>query len=413
MVITPACLENNWKNNWMNSEHTKLLGNIAIISSCTEDWGGSEELWGKSVPLLLAKGYSITVYKIRINRSHPEFIKLAKLGVAFEEIDDQPSFFSRNFKRVIGKLEQFRGRESAFTFVNNPWINRLSRLLKKNKHVFAIISQGINFDGLAYGYACKSSELSYILIAQKAVDFYWPSRNDRPIMTSVLKEAKACYFVSKHNLRLTEEQFGLRFENGHVIFNPQKVGKIQPFPDTSEGFKLACVGRLFLLDKGQDILLRILGTDKWKERPVHITFVGTGVDDEGLKDMAKLLDVQNISFTGHVKDIEALWGQYHALVLPSRSEGLPLSMVEAMAAGRIPIISRAGGNTELLVENETAFSGYPNETDFEEAMDRAWSRRHEWEAMGKAAAVDIACRVPDCPEKDFVAHALKIIDDKK
>lgn len=394
----------------MNSEFAKSLGDVAIISSCTEDWGGSEELWGKSVPLLLSKGYTVTVYKARINRNHPEFIKLADQSVSFEEIDAQVPFLTRNFRRVMGKLEQFWGNGYAFSFVNNPWVNRLTTLLKKNKHVFAIVSQGINFDGLGYGYACNSVGLPYVLVAQKAVDFYWPSRSDRPMMTKVMKEAAACYFVSKHNLLLTEEQFGTRLENGFVIFNPLKIGNKLPYPSTEKGYKLACVGRLFVLDKGQDILLRILNREKWRNRPISVSFIGSGVDDEALKDMAALLGVKNVSFKGQVKDIDALWAEYHALVLPSRSEGLPLSMVEAMAAGRIAIVSNAGGNTELIEENVTAFSAHPNELAFEEAMDRAWDQRERWEELGNIASSHIAARVPASPEKDFVKHFLQALN---
>lgn len=397
----------------MGLDKVKPLGNIAILSSCTEDWGGSEELWGKSVPLLIAQGYTVTVYKVRINRSHPQFIKLAEQGVAFEEIDVPVSFMKRNFRRVIEKLEQLRSASLPFTFVNNPWIKRLTALLKSNNHQFAIISQGINFDGLGYGYACNVIDLPYFLIAQKAVDFYWPSRSDRPIMTKVMKEAAACYFVSKHNLTLTEEQFGTRLKNGYVIFNPQKIGKKLPYPSTINGYRLACVGRLFVLDKGQDILLRILSKEKWRNRALTISFIGSGVDDEGLKDMAALLEVKNVNFVGQVLDMDALWAEYHALVLPSRSEGLPLSMVEAMAAGRIAIVSNAGGNTELIEEGVTAFSAYPNELAFEEAMERAWSQRERWEELGSIAASQIAKSVPASPEGDFVKHFLDIINGKK
>ena len=143
---------------------------------------------------------------------------------------------------------------------------------------------------------------------------------------------------------------------------------------------------------------------KWRDRPVTITFFGSGNDEQGLKDMAALLKLDNVFFAGHVKDMDALWREYHALILPSRSEGLPLSMVEAMAAGRIAIISKAGGNTELIKENETAFSGYPYEETFDEAMERAWQQRDNWEAMGLQAAKDIAAVVPASPEKEFIEH---------
>lgn len=375
--------------------------NIAIISSCSEEWGGSEELWGRSVPFLIAKGYQVIVYKSTVNEKHPEFVKLAAQGVQFRNLDNRKSFLVRNFIRISEKI---KGTINYVTFNINPWVNNLSVFLKTDKPEFAIVSQGINFDGLGYADACRLLNIPYALIAQKAVDFYWPYYNDRLVMTEIIQQAKVFYFVSKHNLRLTEEQFGTRLTNGRVIFNPLKIGQVQPYPSIENGIKLACVGRLFLLDKGQDILIRIMNEKKWRDRPVTITFFGSGNDGQGLKDMAALLKVDNVSFAGHVKDVDALWREHHALILPSRSEGLPLSMVEAMAAGRIAIISKAGGNTELIKEGETAFSGYPYEETFDEAMERAWQQRDNWEAMGKQAAKDIAAIVPASPEKEFVGH---------
>jgi len=105
-----------------------------------------------------------------------------------------------------------------------------------------------------------------------------------------------------------------------------------------------------------------------------------------------------------------MWKQYHALILPSRSEGLPLSLVEAMAAGRIAIISKAGGNTELIEEGITAFSGHSNEESFEEAMEIAWTKRDLWEEMGKTAASHIVQRIPKSPEKDFIDHLLNSLN---
>lgn len=396
----------------MGVDHKGKQGNIAIITSCSENWGGSEELWGKSVPFLLAHDYNITVYKGILDKDHRQFLKLAGMGVKLQPLENYERFIVRNLKRIYRKFEYIMGKEAIFSFYTNPWITRLIELLITDRPVFALISQGINFDGLGYAYACKFLNIPYAIVSQKAVDFYWPTPGDRPMMTKIFEEAKACYFVSKHNLTLTEEQFGKRLINSHVIFNPQKIIKIQPYPDTKDGIRLACVGRLFLLDKGQDILIRILNTEKWRNRPVSVTFVGSGVDEAALKEMAALLGVSNISFVGHIQDMDLLWLDYHALILPSRSEGLPLSMVEAMAAGRIAIVSNAGGNTELLDENITGFSGYPNEESFGDAMERAWEKLEEWEALGKEAAKQISLRVPALPEKDFVEHLIHHMENE-
>lgn len=377
------------------------MQNIAIISTCAEEWGGSEELWGRSIPPLQSFGFEISVVKYYINREHPEFLQLAKINVDLIDIFPKGPLSSRVikksaqiFKKISFKLKLRKDSGEDFS--------AFIKIMNRKKPSLVIISQGINFDGLKLAYQCFLLNIPYVVISQKAVDFYWPHRDDRGFMLKALEQAKKCYFVSHHNHRLTEEQFGKRLTNGQVIFNPVKLsGKLIPFPSTDKIYKLACVGRLFLLDKGQDILIRILSQEKWQRRPIMISFIGKGIDEDALKDMAKLLKVVNVEFLGQVHDIEKMWEDYHALILPSRSEGLPLSMVEAMSAGRPVIISNAGGNTELVEEKVNGFIGDPNEASFDEAMERAWEMRDQWELMGKNAAKYVSANVPKSPEKDF------------
>lgn len=372
-----------------------------VIVSCVEDWGGSEELWGRSIGHLQMFGHQITVMKSRINRTHPEFIALAKKGVELIEFEPETNLISKAFRKIRKAAAKVAIR---FKIIENKedTSRAFKKTIVKTQASLVIIAQGINFDGLKLAYECLLLNIPYVIISQKAVDFYWPSFNDRGFMLQALQRAKACFFVSHHNLRLTEEQFGKRLTNAKVVFNPVKLSRQpQPYPSSDPVYKIACVGRLFLLDKGQDILLRILSKKVWRDRPVWISFIGKGNDEQGLKEMAALLNVHNIEFKGQIDDIESMWKDYHALILPSRSEGLPLSMVEAMSAGRPVIISNAGGNAELVEEGITGFIGEANEHSFEEAMERAWSRRTEWQAIGIKGAAYISTQVPSSPETDF------------
>ncbi len=90
-----------------------------------------------------------------------------------------------------------------------------------------------------------------------------------------------------------------------------------------------------------------MSKEKWKQRDVEVTFFGEGVNKQALVEMARLLDVKNVKFAGHVSDIAGIWKDYHALALPSRSEGLPLALVEAMLCGRPAIVTNAGGSAEI------------------------------------------------------------------
>ncbi len=370
---------------------------IALVTFCMDDWGGSEELWARSIPML-KKEIALTVYKAKFNRSHPEIIKLIDQNVRLVELDPVlsiPQKFRRKANYYLQKinLRQFRDNHSLYKFHQE---------IENSRPQLVIIAQGINFDGLTYAHQCYLLKIPYVIIAQKAVDFYWPYHTDRAYMKETLLNAQKCYFVSHHNKKLTEEQFGIRLPNSEVVFNPIKTKThVMPFPSTNKGFNLACVARLFIIDKGQDILLRILSKDKWRNRPVSVSFIGTGLDEEGLKDLANLLSVKNIQFIGFHQNIEDIWRNHHALILPSRSEGLPLSMIEAMSLGRTVIVSNAGGNSEVIVHGVNGFIGEATEKDFERLMDEAWEMRDQWHKIGEAAYSHIKNNLPVSPEMGF------------
>lgn len=385
-----------------------LMPKIAIRSYCWDDWGGSEDLWAKSIPYLLEERFGIMILKARINRSIPEYVQLSDKGVILTDLKPK-QITKRAYNQAIINLNDFLLKHKLPFAKEAHRTTAFVKAIKAYNPSLVIIAQGINFDGLKDAYACHLLKIPYIVIAQKAVDFFWPPTQFREIMSVALKNAKKCFFVSNHNKRITEEQFGFRLHNAQVIFNPVKVRKeIVPYPSVDGGYKLACVARLFLLDKGQDILLRIMAEEKWRRRPITVSLIGGGQDTDALKALSKLLDNSNVEFVGYVSDIENLWHNYHALILPSRSEGLPLSMVEAMAAGRTVIVTDVGGNADFVKDGITGFIGQANEDSFDSAMERAWQNRQNWEAIGQKASQFVSSYVPELPEKDFADTLIQI-----
>ena len=64
-------------------------------------------------------------------------------------------------------------------------------------------------------------------------------------------------------------------------------------------------------------------------------------------------DQPGIAWFGHVSDIAGFWAKAHVAVLPSRREGLPLSMMEAAACGRAMIASDVPGCREVVLHEQT------------------------------------------------------------
>jgi len=134
------------------------------------------------------------------------------------------------------------------------------------------------------------------------------------------------------------------------------TSRFLPLPEPSGPVTIAFVGRLLedkgirtlvtahrlLRAKGSDIQLLIAGTPD-PANPASIT------EQEAMSWNKE----PGISWLGHVKDISGLWKRAHLAVLPSRREGLPLSLLEAAASQRAMIASDVPGCREIVVHEQT------------------------------------------------------------
>jgi glycosyltransferase involved in cell wall biosynthesis len=122
------------------------------------------------------------------------------------------------------------------------------------------------------------------------------------------------------------------FKKTEVIVIPNSVRKVQLFPEIKREKVILAVGRLNDYLKGFDLLLESFAKLKNQDWELHIA----GGDEEGeaLKEQAERLGVINrIKFLGKVKDIDLEYAKAGIYVIPSRSEGFPNALAEAMAAG--------------------------------------------------------------------------------
>lgn len=88
----------------------------------------------------------------------------------------------------------------------------------------------------------------------------------------------------------------------------------------------------------------------------RFVIAGDGPDRVDLERLSAALGVgDRVVFLGHRRDVPALLAASDAFVLPSRNEGLPLSILEALAAGRPTIATNVGGTSEAIRDGETGF----------------------------------------------------------
>ena len=107
--------------------------------------------------------------------------------------------------------------------------------------------------------------------------------------------------------------------------------------------------------------------------------VGDGPDRRALERRLRQLGLEeSVRLAGARDDVPALLADADVFVLASRSEGMPVSVIEAMAAGLPVVASRVGGVPELVEDAETGFLVPPEDPP---ALTRALARLLEDQAL--------------------------------
>jgi glycosyltransferase involved in cell wall biosynthesis len=124
------------------------------------------------------------------------------------------------------------------------------------------------------------------------------------------------------------------------------------FPRPPRPLALITVGSLGHLYKGQDVLVEAVACCARNGVDLRLAIAGDGKYRDKLAARSRLLGVTDrVSFLGHLAFGAAVRGeldQADLFVLPSRQEGLPRALLEAMARGLPAIGSTVGGFPELL-----------------------------------------------------------------
>lgn len=350
-------------------------------------WGGSEELWSRTAAQLKRAGHDVQASLVHRPRQSEKVRLVAEQGVG---IGTYPSYQVGVTHRIWNKLTLGHRRSYA--------------RLRRFKPDLVVISQGHNTGGLDWMRVCREASIPYVVIVQCNSEHWWFPDRVVEEAASAYAAARRIFCVSHSNLNLLRMQLGDPLQNSEVVWNPYNVSpdNSPTWPAENGQLRLACVARLDPAAKGQELLLEIFGRSEWRARPVELNLFGEGHHELALRRLASMLHLNQVHFRGHVSDIEAIWEHNHLLVLPSRYEGLPLALVEAMWCGRPAVVTDVAGNTEVCVDNETGFvAPAPTVSLLADTLERAWKRRKEWQRMGQAARARAENQIPRDPISVF------------
>lgn len=146
------------------------------------------------------------------------------------------------------------------------------------------------------------------------------------------------------------------------------------------------IGRL-VEQKGTEYLIRGFAQLAHKYPDTTLVIVGKGELRFNLEHLVDDLTLGNkIIFTGIREDIPELMNLFDIFVLPSLWEGQPITIIEAMAAGKPVVATDVGGNRELLMHGEFGLLVPPKGPEaLARAMERLFADPHLAEKLGERA----------------------------
>jgi glycosyltransferase involved in cell wall biosynthesis len=128
---------------------------------------------------------------------------------------------------------------------------------------------------------------------------------------------------------------------------PDEAFRAEPAP-AGPPWRLVHVGAFDAL-KGQDVAVEVLARLVRVPLDAELLFLGDGAERRSVEARASSRGVlPRCTFAGDVGDVANRLAASHVLLLPSASEGAPLALVEALAAGCPAVAHDVGGAAEML-----------------------------------------------------------------
>ncbi|HSM86582.1 MAG TPA: glycosyltransferase family 4 protein [Candidatus Limnocylindrales bacterium] len=132
-------------------------------------------------------------------------------------------------------------------------------------------------------------------------------------------------------------------------------------PASVKGKTIGMVARLDL-QKGFEVLLQAILDLKSVFPELLLAIVGEGPDRERIQEIVQQLGLaQNVVLLGQRNDMPAIYAAMDIFVLPSFNEGLPMTVLEAMAAGKPVVATRVGAIPSVLQDGEAGLLVTPGD----------------------------------------------------
>lgn len=270
-------------------------------------------------------------------------------GVDFDDLPHYlgPLGFARQYRKLAHRLASAASRKGALIFrVPSQLANTAVRDLRATGRPYGLEVIGNPRDVFASG----------AVRHPLAPLFRWHFTRQ---LRRQCREAVAVAYVTESTLqrsfppgagRFTTHYSSIRLPEDWILPTPRT------YTSPIERPSIVCIGSMSTHYKGQDVLLHAVEMCRSRGVEVRVALVGDGTRRGEFERLSHRLGVDDrVIFLGSVAHGEAIQEQLDAAdlcVMPSRTEGLPRVLIEAMARGLPCIASDIGGIPELLDAGE-------------------------------------------------------------
>lgn len=211
--------------------------------------------------------------------------------------------------------------------------------------------------------------------------------------------------LSNEVRRSIQQVYGLPENLIPTIYNGIDLSKCVPKEtyEIKDCYTFLHVGR-FMEVKNHEALIRAFAKIAAAHENVKLQLIGEGELRPQMEELARLLKIENkVDFMGLQANIYPFLHDADTFCLPSKYEGIPMSLIEAMGTGQTIISCAVGGIPDMLTDEQNALLVQPDIEGIAHGMERLYSNRVLREKLGVAAKMR---------SKDFSSEtmAMKYID---
>ncbi len=262
-------------------------------------------------------------------------------------------------------------------------------------------------------YGAGAVQLTGVPVLIHTKHYAWLDQNTSRrllLMNLAARLARRIVCVSRDSARAAVAQ-GLPASKVTTIWNGIDLSRFA-YTGPDPGGPVVMVARLSP-EKDLATLLRATARALQNEPAFRLEIAGEGPCRTELEQLAGELHLgKNVRFLGEVNDIPALLSQARLFVLSSLTEGISLTLLEAMARGLPVAATQVGGNPEVVVAHKTGLLVPTRDAAaLADAMLRLWRDPAEARRLGLAGRervqeyFDIRCMVANY--EDLYHHACR------